>query len=173
MVEIMSFIKNIRLCVYVLGFSFIVAVVGCDNFLQPTTETFPTSETFFKTEEQFSQAVDGAYANLQDWVLQAHVLEEGRSDNTTYDNQLNRGAMISVVRIDWVVLDTSEPEISNAWNIISRGIKDTNVPLAQIQPGIKNGNLDETLGKRLEGELKFLRAYYYFAAIRLWGHIPL
>lgn len=169
----MRLINDIRLSFYVLGVSLALLITGCEDFLQPNPETFPTNETFFKSDDQFLQAVDGAYAGLQNWILQAHVLEEGRSDNTTYDNQLNRGVLQTLTRLDWFVLDTSEGEISSAWNTIYGGIKDINVPLSKIQPGIKNGNLDEALGIRLEGELKFLRAYYYFTAVRLWGNIPL
>jgi len=156
-----------------VGVLLVLTFGGCDNFLQPDLKTTPTKSSFFKSEDQFLQAVDGAYASLQPWILQAHVLEEGRSDNTTYDNQLNRGVLRSLSRIDWFVMDTSEPQLSNAWSNIYQGIKDANVPLAQIPDGIENGYLDQNLGKRLEGELKFIRAYYYFTAVRLWGNVPL
>jgi hypothetical protein len=66
-----------------------------------------------------------------------------------------------------------ESHLQGAWDRIYAGIKDCNVPLSRIKSAVENGNLDVDLGKRLEGELKFIRAFYYFNAIRLWGHIPL
>ncbi|MFH5832174.1 RagB/SusD family nutrient uptake outer membrane protein [Halalkalibaculum sp. DA3122] len=150
-----------------------VSMVGCENFLQPEPESIATSETFFQNDDQFIQATDAAYNQLQQWVLQAHVLEEARSDNTHFDNGLNRGVLRSLVRIDWFVLVSDEPEIENAWNTLFTGIKDANLPLSKLEDGIQNGAIDSDLGQRLEGELKFLRAYFYFTAVRLWGNIPL
>lgn len=156
-----------------IGIFLIIAFVGCDNFLNTKPETFESNENFYTSDDQFIQAVNGSYARLQDWILQAHVLEEMRSDNTTFDQQLNKGVTRSLSKPEWFVMDSNEREVHNAWNAIYTGIKDINVPLAQIDKGIEKGNLSQDLGERLEGELKFLRAYFYFTAVRFWGDIPL
>jgi len=150
------------------------AFTGCtDEFLSPNPETTSTSANFFEKEDHFRQSVNGAYASLQDWVLQAHVLLEGRSDNTTFDNGLNRGVLRSNLRIDVFVTRSDEPEIGNAWNTIYSGIKDINLPLSELESAVERGILGSDLASRLEGELKFLRGYFYFTAVRLWGNIPL
>lgn len=158
---------------YAIGLLFIVLFTGCDNFLQPEPESIATNANFFKNNDQFIQATDAAYNQLQSWVLQAHILEETRSDNTHFDNGLNRGVLRSLVRIDWFVLRSDEPAIENAWNSLYSGIKDVNLPLSKLENGMQNGTLDSDLGQRLEGELKFLRGYFYFTAVRLWGDVPL
>ncbi len=165
--------KNTQNIIHAIILVVIVTVWGCDDFLEPEPQTFETKENFFNSEDQFLQAVNAGYARLQDWVLQAHVLEESRSDNTTYDNQLNLGVSQHLARVDWFIPNTDIPQVNNAWDLIFRGIKEANVPLSVVDKGIANGNIDSDLGKRIEGELKFIRAFFYFTAVRFWGDVPL
>lgn len=162
--------RNIK---WIVAFFSFPLMWSCSDFLEPDPEVFETEENFFNSEEQFSLAVNSGYARLQDWVLQAHILEESRSDNTTYDNQLNLGVSQHLARIDWFLPNTDMPQLSNAWNVLFQGIKETNVPLSQIDDAVTNKGLDESFGKRIEGELKFLRAFFYFTATRFWGDVPL
>src|SRR5690606_23997410 len=55
------------------------------------------------------------------------------------------------------------------WVSHYRGIANANVALEKI-PGIE---MDEIRKTQLLGEVRFLRAYYYFNLIRLFGNIPL
>lgn len=151
----------------------LASVLSCNDFLDPKPQTFETKENFFNSDEQFELAVNSAYARLQNWVMQAHFLEEMRSDNTTYDNQLNLGVSQHLARLDWFVPNTDIPQVSNGWNVLFQGIKETNVPLSLLAEAISSGILQEDLGKRMEGELKFLRAFFYFTAVRLWGDVPI
>ncbi|MDX1627934.1 MAG: RagB/SusD family nutrient uptake outer membrane protein [Fulvivirga sp.] len=166
---------SLRQCtISMAGLLLVIFLTSCeDNFLEPVPQTFESTQNFFESNDQFIQAVDGAYARMQEWVLQAHILEEMRSDNTTHDQQLTKGVTRSLARPDWFIMDAAEPELENAWDAIYTGIKDANVPLSEIENGIETGNLDQELGRRLEGELKFLRAFFYFTAVRFWGDVPL
>lgn len=153
----------------------LIVYTGCESegFLSPEPETIETGANFFETEDQFLQSVNGAYSRLQEWVLQAHVLLEARSDNTTNDNELNRGVLASISRIDWFGMRADESEVEQAWNTLFTGIKDANLPLSELDRARQNGILEEELAQRLEGELKFLRGFFYFTAVRLWGDVPL
>lgn len=157
----------------VIGVVILIVLAGCDNFLDPNPKTTETVSNFFQTEDQFLQAVNAGYDQLQNWVFQAHELEEARSDNSHFDNGLNRGVLRDMARIDWFVMIGDEPQLENAWNTLYTGIKDVNLPLSRLENGIQNGVLNSDLGQRIEGELKFLRAFFYFTAVRLWGDVPL
>jgi hypothetical protein len=153
----------------------LVSFAGCEDFLQPNPQTIETTNNFYKSNDHFVQAVSGAYARLQDWTLQAYIFEEMRSDNTTMDNQLDHGALAlsGAGGIDRFTTGERTTLHEQAWDLLYRGIKDVNEPLFYVENGIGNGNLDPDLGMRLEGELKFLRAYFYFTIVRLWGNVPL
>src|SRR5690606_38585302 len=116
---------------------------GCENFLDPDPETFDTKENFFNSEDEFLLSLNASYARLQDWVLSSHVLEESRSDNTTYDNQLNLGVSQHLARVDWFIPNTDIPQVSTAWDKIFRGIKESNVPLSVINEAIAEGKISE------------------------------
>ncbi|GAB3262171.1 RagB/SusD family nutrient uptake outer membrane protein [Larkinella harenae] len=59
--------------------------------------------------------------------------------------------------------------VTQTWQIIYQGINRSNAAIDRI-PGI---SMDENLKKRLVGEAKFLRAYYYFYLVRWYGGVPL
>src|SRR5690606_1232564 len=66
---------------------------GCDNFLEIYPETSLSSETFFKTEADFEQAVNAAYAPLRNIINdRAWLLAELRADNTYYGRNPDFGA---------------------------------------------------------------------------------
>ena len=143
-----------------------------EDFLEVTPNYFLTEGDFYKTEGDFEQAVIGVYGKLQDFTLQAHILQEGISDNTTYDNQLDQGNLGGGRQygfIDQWIMTSNAGPISESWDIIYGAVKDCNFALA----GLESADIDEDVAKQVEGELKFLRAYFYFTAVRYWGDIPL
>lgn len=143
-----------------------------EDFLEVTPNYVLTEGDFYKTEGDFEQAVIGVYGKLQQFTLQAHFLQEGISDNTTYDNQLDGGQLAGGRQfsfIDQWRMTSNANTVSDSWNLIYGAAKDCNFALA----GLENVAIDENVAKQVEGELKFLRAYFYFIAVRYWGDIPL
>ncbi|WP_266365748.1 RagB/SusD family nutrient uptake outer membrane protein [Tellurirhabdus rosea] len=59
--------------------------------------------------------------------------------------------------------------ISQSWQILYQGVNRANTAIERI-PGVQ---MDETLKKRLIGESKFMRAFYYFYLVRWYGGVPL
>src|SRR5690606_31060982 len=55
------------------------------------------------------------------------------------------------------------------WTSHYLGIANANVAITQIP----NVAMDETAKRKLLGEARFLRAYYYYNLVRIFGHIPL
>ncbi|MDR3340322.1 MAG: RagB/SusD family nutrient uptake outer membrane protein [Candidatus Symbiothrix sp.] len=60
--------------------------------------------------------------------------------------------------------------IVGAWNNMYLGITNANDAVDRIEPFT---NISESLKERLLGEARFLRAYYYFYVVQLWGEAPL
>ncbi len=153
-------------------FSLLFSISCQKDFLEVTPNYYLTEGDFYKTEGDFEQAVIGVYGKLQDFTLQAHFLQEGISDNTTYDNQLDQGNLGGGRQygfIDQWIMTSGAGTISESWNTIYGAVKDCNFALA----GLESAEIDEDAAKQIEGELKFLRAYFYFTAVRYWGDIPL
>jgi hypothetical protein len=142
------------------------------EFLNVTPNHHLSEQTFYKTKKDFKQAVTAVYSDLQEYIKHAHILQEGRSDNTTYDNLLDQGWLGGNRQLgfmDQFVMNSSATIISNAWDRIYETIKDCNVPLSRL----KDSDIDQNIAKKMEGQLRFFRAYFYFVAVRYWGDIPL
>ncbi|WP_162340711.1 RagB/SusD family nutrient uptake outer membrane protein [Cyclobacterium salsum] len=160
-----------------IQFRFIVLAVflgsGCsEDFLTVTPNHYITEADFFQTDDDFIQATNGVYGDLQTFTLSAHILQEGRSDNTTYDNALDQGALGGAAQLGFLdqFNETSDSNsISGPWNQIYNAIKDCNFPLSYLE----TATIDPDLARRIEGELRFFRAYFHFIAVQYWGDVPL
>lgn len=163
---------NIKSGIIIISISMLV-FVGCKKeFLNITPNHYLTEGNFYKTQDDFNQAVIAVYGDMQKFILSAHFLEEGITDNTTYDNHLDQGALGGTSQwgfMDQFKMTSDATLVSNAWTLIYTSIKDCNVPLSYL----KTANIDQTLSEQFEGELRFFRAYFNFVAVRYWGDVPL
>ncbi|MDP3916540.1 MAG: RagB/SusD family nutrient uptake outer membrane protein [Bacteroidota bacterium] len=142
---------------------------SCSEDLNLLPISSATTETFYKSTNDFIQGVNAIYADLKTYPDRQLNLSETRSDNLY---AVSDGG----VR-DWEGINSfhktiaANPYIAEAWLTNYNGIYRANVLLAQLE---KNGSVitDATLKKRLEAEAKFLRAFYYFDLVRWFGKVP-
>ncbi|WP_192346111.1 RagB/SusD family nutrient uptake outer membrane protein [Algoriphagus sp. Y33] len=148
---------------------------GCDDFLTVVPETELSSTTFFKTETDFVQAVNAAYAPLRSIVNdRAYRLAEMHSDNTYYGRNELFGAVdpqedladFSVAEANGV---TANDNILQQWRLDYRIISRTNQILALID----EVEFDQDSKDNVKGQALFLRAYAYFELVRYFGKVPL
>src|SRR5690606_16156123 len=144
--------------------------VSCSrDFLRLSPVDTLNSADFYKTENHYHQAISAVYSSLQDYVNAAYVMEEIRSDNTTIDYSMDGGQLARYMPVDqFYIVATSEFSL-NAWRTIYSAINKVNIPLSRLDASDVNGEAKE----QIEAELKFLRAFFYFIAVRYWGDIPL
>ena len=83
--------KTKLIATWILG----IVLTGCQkDFLTVVPETALSSATFFKTEADFQQAVNGAYVPLRPiFNERAWILGEMHSDNTYYARNILFGAV--------------------------------------------------------------------------------
>lgn len=152
-----------------------IALSSCHKFLEVVPETSLSSATFFKTESDFEQAVNGAYAPLRSIANDhAWALEELHSDNSYYARNILFGAVDNTENLADFAVPTSKGVTTNThvrdqyrleYQIIAR----TNQILATID-GV---DFDADSKNNLKGQALFLRAYAYFDLVRLFGKVPL
>src|SRR5665648_476454 len=148
-----------------------MATACSSDFLQVTPETFISSATFYQTENDFEQAVSGAYATLRDVYGDAYVMGEMRSDNTHYNYKENDRGGQNIEKEDVAgFTDNSSSMYSNQkYYACYRGISRCNAILDRIDQSEINAASKQTLG----GETKFLRAFFYFELVQYFGDVPL
>ena len=144
---------------------------SCDMDLgqQPISE--PGVETFFQSENDFNQGLTAIYNPLRNYPERLMNLSETRSDNLF---AVSDGG----VR-DWEGVNSfhrilaANPYVEDAWETNFNGIFRANNYLEQLAAKGESVILDADQRMHLEGEVRFLRAFYYFDLIRYFGKVPL
>jgi starch-binding outer membrane protein, SusD/RagB family len=144
------------------------ALGSCSKQLDQQPVSSVTSENFYLNTSDFLQAVNGVYSRLKAYPNQALWLGEVRSDNVTAASDGNR---------DWQGIENFSPNltttdfIEDGWNNDFNAIFNANSVLEAL--GAKGSNItDAALRSRLEAEVRFLRAFYYFDLVRTYGRVP-
>jgi hypothetical protein len=161
---------------YIAAWFLAISLTGCrENFLTVVPETSLSSATFFVTEADFQQAVNGAYVPLRGiYNSSAWVLEEMHSDNSYYARNTLYGAVDATENVANFAVPTANGVTANSnvlnqyrqnYQIIAR----TNQILTTID-GVKFGDDSKN---NLKGQAYFLRAMAYFDLVRLFGKVPL
>jgi len=145
-------------------------MTGCDNILTMEPHNAISSTQYFKNGNEVDQAVIGIYAKLQDMYNNQYIFTEVRSDNTINQfNDANRGPH-PIWLIDEFTNTPSNVYMEPYWQDIYQGIQRANTVLNNIgDVQFENSDLKD----QLTGEAKFLRAFYYFDLVRLFGDVPL
>ncbi|HTE34644.1 MAG TPA: RagB/SusD family nutrient uptake outer membrane protein [Chryseolinea sp.] len=148
-------------------------VMSCSkDFLKVTPQSSVTSGDFYKTEDQFNQALIGSYAATRavKWSVSAWVMGEMRSDNTHFEWGIQRGEEVDErENIDYFMDDQTSAWAAEKYNNCYIGIAFTN----NILDNIDAADFSQASKDQIVGEAKFLRALFYFELVRFYGGVPL
>ncbi len=143
---------------------------GCSDFLNEQNKSAITQENYFTTPEQAKAAINGIYSNLysfQQTLLYGEAawvsLEMIVGHATTLGQSLYNNGLIMHDNA------TFEPHFQVLWDGFYEGIANANLSIKNI-PEI---DMAEGEKKMLMGQAYFLRAFYYYYLVRLYGDIPL
>jgi len=162
--------RHIKLLIFL---TFAIAIFGSckKSFLTLYPEGNLNTGNFYKSTQDFKQAVVGAYVPLRDVSNIAYIMDENRSDNTMYDyNSKDRGNAVTENLTNF--LDAADnPTILTRYQADYNGISRTNVILDRIQK--IDFQMAEADKNQITGEAKALRAHYYFDLVKNYGGVPL
>jgi tetratricopeptide (TPR) repeat protein len=143
-----------------------------EDFIALSPNTVLNTTTFFKSSEQFQQALIGVYQSMRGWSQPSSwMMGECRSDNSRYDfNPQNRGvAVLERENIcDWTN-DALNSVTKSKYTAAYVGIERANIILDQIA----TADIDEATKKSVTGEAEVLRAFFYFDLVQFFGDLPL
>ena len=148
-----------------------LALVSCQNdFLELKPDTNGSAGNFYQTKDQFLQAINSAYSPLQNIQNNSMWLfGEVRSDNTSYQQNTADRSGTPREEIDEFRDIDQNANFQTFFNNSYLGISRCNLLLTKIQ----TATFDVTSRNQIEGEARFLRAYYYFNLTRIFGDVPL
>ncbi len=158
--------------------AFTVFLAGCDKFLDVDPQGAENSGNFFNSKENGIRAIVGLYDMLQldegagpdgQWMGHHHDFFMGdiRSDDAEKgSNDGDYGEMWEMVEY------TMTPQVgfsTNFWIHGYWGVSRANYALDNL-PSV---TWDPAVRDRLIGEASFIRAYFYWYLVRLYGGVPL
>ncbi|HKI44358.1 MAG TPA: RagB/SusD family nutrient uptake outer membrane protein [Balneolales bacterium] len=160
---------NRYIVVVIMG---VIALSGCNSFLNQKPQDFVSSSTFYKNKNQIDEALNGAYNGFQTLYgtgTAFWAMAEERSDNTTFEyNVADRGAL-QREEIDYFMVTTDNNYIRDVWSSIYNTVEQCNTILDQVS-NVKMASSDKN---QIIGQAEFIRALCYFNLVRLWGNVPL
>ena len=156
--------KNI---IYIL---ILFGLTGCSEFLSESDPSNFTVENYFTKPAHARSSVNAIYASMREpmnsgfgggtWMMTEFATglaatDLGQAVNSYFVRDLN---------------NTSDNDYGlTYWRSYYQGIANANLSIEKVPEII----MDEQEKQQLLGEAHFLRAWYYFNLVRMFGHIPL
>ena len=143
--------------------------LGCSKFLDKKIQGVYQTDQFYTTSGAALKAVNEAYVALTFTSGTANplwVFGDVASDDASSGNP---GASPDAATIDNFSFSATNSHLSNEWGNFYEGITNCNLVLAHV-PSI---NMDTALRSRVLGEARFLRGWYYFMLVNIYGEVPI
>lgn len=143
---------------------FLLTQFSCENVLEEYNPSGLTSETVYTTPEGFETLVNAAYSYQRWW----YGKEEGYNIAETGTDIWTSGAG-EVYRdlTQYLNLQGSNAALTSEWREFYAAINLCNGGINRIE----QAGLSATLRPVREGELRFLRAFYYWHIVETWGGV--
>jgi len=165
----LNILKNISMAALMGAILF---ASGCKKFLEETPPSNLSESSFFTIPDHAEAGLVSVYANTRfigndggifssTWQL----LEAPTGTSTTETAQNS-----DLNNLYSLTYDGNTQHVINWWNGLYRVIANANLVLEKVPPITP---MDDKQKTKILGEAKFLRAWAYFYAVRLWGDVPL
>lgn len=152
----------------VLLMSLIFTLVSCSDFLDENLQGIYTSSTFYETDEHAMLALTAAYQPLSFTTIRnpLWVFGDVASDDAIKGG--NPGDQSEIEFIGQFNYTQDNGFLEHIWQRYYEGISRANDVLHRLGPDVSDDVRDQ-----VAAEAKFLRAYYYFHLVNIYGAIPL
>jgi len=148
---------------------------SCSDFLDEQDPSNLTPESFYTIPDHAEAAVAATYAGLRFYGDGAGIFSANWQmlEAVTGTATTETGQNSDLNNLYSLTYDGNTAHIVNWYNGLYRMIANANLALNKIPNIPFLAPATDAQKTRLLGEAKFLRAWAYFTAVRLWGDIPL
>ena len=159
---------------YKAGLGLIMAIsiiTACDDELNVDPQNAINENDFLNNPDNAVALVNGVYNKMLDfdmysfsWIgVTSITSDDADKGSTPGDTGSDKH------KLDGLTFDASDGSFNDVWRGRYAGIYRANNALAYLE-GL---TIDESLKNRLIGEVKFLRAFWYFDLVRCFGDVPI
>jgi len=152
--------------IYSVLFSMLLLVLSsCNDDFVDVASQDENSDEFFNSEQDYQDALVGAYDLLQATYLNV-MLGEIASDNTLAGGE-SATDVPGIQEIDDMIHTPVNAQLRDIWSWMYAGINRANF-IMEFQ-----NNTEFTGKEQVLAQARFLRAYYYFELVKWFGDVPL
>lgn len=157
--------KKIKLNSIIAALLILIVSYGCsDDFVDVKSDAV-NSEDYFNSEEDYQNALIGAYDLLQSTYLNV-LMGEIASDNTLAGGE-SATDVIGFQEIDDMIHTPVNLQLRDLWGWMFAGVNRANY-IMEFQDKTDFAGKEQVLA-----QARFLRAYYYFELVKWFGDVPL
>ncbi len=156
--------------IIISAFVVITTLYACEDFVTEQPIDTLTVDQFYNNNAQLTQAIAAGYTYLGDNLYRRGFYQmflENRTDAMMLGLQNRADVDLDIATFNY---NSSNSRIVDLWTSCYRAIKNMNV-LIEKAPLAENAS--ESVKNSILAEAHFLRAFYYFQLVRLWGEVPL
>ena len=161
---------------FILGLmALMLTCVSCNDFLEEHPKTFLSPDNYYTSQSQAQAAVNGLYTFLDD-IFNGDI--EVGTQRFIFIEYLSgygiRPRAATTQDFNQVMTHTIKEEntaVEALWRTAYSAMENCN----SVIFGIENATavMADDVRNQLLGEAYFMRAYFYFNLVRLWGEVPL
>lgn len=152
------------------------ALTACTDWLKEEAPGTTKLKDFFTGGATCIQATTASYVPLM-WEYNSTYFSEWFIGDTMSDDALKGGEsigdMAAAYDLENFKTNASNELLLDYYRAQYQGIGRCNLALTYIPDVAADDAMDERTKERLLGELYFLRAYYYFRLVRIFGDVPM
>ena len=153
-----------------LALALVSCLAGCKKFItKDVVGQYPESE-FYTTSAQAVLAINAAYQPLAFTTSNNNrlwVFGDVASDDAAKGG--NPGDQADIEFIDQFNINSTNGNLASIWALLYDGITRCNLVLSKVPPIV----METALQARILAEAKFLRSYYYFELVNIFGDVPI
>ncbi len=149
-------------------FGILLLAFGCSDFLEEDLQGIYTSGTFYKTDDHAMLALTAAYQPMSFTSIRNPLWVFG---DVASDDAIKGGFPGDQSEIEFIEQFTYTRDngfLIHIWQRYYEGISRTNDVIHRLGPDVSDATR-----KSVTAEAKFLRAYYYFHLVNVFGELPL
>lgn len=140
------------------------------DFLELGPQHIASESNFYKTEDHFTQAINGVYQSLRGvHGVYGTLMSEMRSDNTHYTRYEADRAQRQYEEVADFIDDEQNIVTDDMYYNCYSGISRANSVIDRIE----NTFFPEEFKNSIIGQARFLRAYFYFQLVQYYGGVSL
>lgn len=148
---------------------------SCESWLLEPSPGVTKLEDFFSVGKTAIQSTNAAYVPLM-WEFNSTYFPEWFIGDVVSDDALKGGQsigdMADVYDMENFKTNSNNTLLLDYYRAQYQGIARCNLPLQEIPKMKTDSVMTASVQNRLVGELKFLRALYYFRLVRVFGGVP-